>query len=252
MPIETIRPTIFDTDKKIRAFFTLKNISNYSEERAIGGLNLGFNTNEAPEVIKQNRMDLLDEFNIDKNWIAFANQVHSNRIKIVTGGRTYAETDALITQVPGLALAIQVADCAAVFITDTRTQTIAAIHAGWRGAVGDIIPLTIKKMQELRVQPKNCKAFISPCISLDNFEVGAEVADQFPDQFVDYTTYKKPHVDLKSFLKYQLSKAGLHEKNIEVHPDCTIANEERYYSYRHENDESGRMMGVIQLKPEAV
>jgi YfiH family protein len=251
MSIEIIRPDIFPDDE-VRAFFTLKNDQLYSNERSIDGLNVGFNTDENPEIITKNRHHVLDEFNINPNHVAFANQVHSSGVKEVIEGGTFADTDALITRTPGLALAIQVADCAAVLIADVHSKTIAAVHAGWRGATGNIILRTMDNMCRLGADPKDCKAFISPCISLKNFEIGYEVAEQFPDQFVDYEHYRKPHLDLKAFLKQQLTETGLHKKYILVHPDCTVNKEKKYYSYRREKDKSGRMMGIIQLKAEAI
>lgn len=249
MKIDVIRPKIFRNDW-VKAFFTLRNNSISSEEQSISGLNLGFNTGEAPEIITQNRQLLLDKYHIKSDHISFANQVHSNRVKIVTKGGTYAETDGLITEVPGLALAIQVADCAAVLIADMKSTTIAAVHAGWRGAADDIIPRTMEKMQNLGGDPKDFKAFISPCISLKNFEVGQEVAEQFPDRFVNYQSFEKPHINLKDFLRYQLTESGLKSDNVQSHPGCTVENMDTYYSYRREQDQSGRMMAIIQLKTE--
>jgi copper oxidase (laccase) domain-containing protein len=102
-------------------------------------------------------------------------------------------------------------------------------------------------MVPLGVKPERCLAFISPCISVRHFEVGTEVADQFPDSFVDYEQYEKPHIDLKGFLQYQLEGAGVRREHIEVHPGCTVEDKQDYYSYRREGAMSGRMMGVIQL-----
>src|SRR5699024_4125036 len=211
------------------------------------GLNLGFNTSEAPDIVAKNRKALWQDQNISSDWVAYAKQVHSNRVKVVKNGGTFSNTDALITQVPGLAMAIQVADCAAILLADTQSSTIAAVHAGWRGAVGDILPITLSKMNELGVRNRNIKAFISPCISVKNFEVGTEVSSQFPPKFVDNQSYKKPHIDLKAFLNFQLMKNGILQKAIETAHACTM-HSGNYYSYRREGKQSGRMMAVIQYQ----
>jgi YfiH family protein len=247
MPIEVIRPAVFEKCEALTSFFTLKNASLFSDSRQIKGLNIGFNTDEAPEIVKQNRQALIKAFDLDSGWIAFADQVHGNRVEVVTSGGTFANTDGLITQVPGLALAIQTADCAAVLMADMHTQTIAAIHAGWRGAAGDIVPRAVEKMIQLGVQMGNCMAFISPSISVRHFEVGAEVAEQFPEQFVNYEQYEKPHIDLKRFLRYQLERVGVRPENIGIDPGCTVEDDKQFYSYRREGAMSGRMMGGIQL-----
>lgn len=230
------------------AWFTLKNSGHNPEGSRIRGLNLGYNTADSKEVVTQNRSALLSALNIDEDWIAYADQVHSNRIQIVSQGGTYSSTDGLITRIPGLTLAIQVADCAAVLLWDSSANVIAALHAGWRGAVSDIVPKGVRMMVEQGARAEDIHAFVSPCLSLKSFEVGAEVAEQFPEQQVDYTSFEKPHVDLKGFLKHQLLEQGVSDKHVEVHPGCTLQEAEKYYSYRREGNQSGRMMALIQIK----
>ncbi|HET6527750.1 MAG TPA: peptidoglycan editing factor PgeF, partial [Balneolaceae bacterium] len=173
--------------------------------------------------------------------------VHSNRVQVVSQGGIYASTDGLITRIPGLMLAIQVADCAAVLLWDSSAKVIAALHAGWRGAAGDIVPKGIKMMVEQGAELENLHAFVSPCLSLKNFEVGQEVAEQFPDEQVDYKNYEKPHLNLKGFIKQQLLEHKIPKENIEIHPACTIDDADKYYSYRREGNRSGRMMALIQI-----
>lgn len=242
-----IVPQILQRDKDIRAWFTLKNPEFRRPGQAIAGLNMGFNTPEKKEQVAKNRLALLNNLNIDSDWVAYADQVHSNRVQFVTAAGTYPSTDGLITKVPGLTLAIQVADCAAVLLWDAEHHVIAALHAGWRGAVAGIIPGGIQKMKEQGADPSKIKAFVSPCISQKNFEVGMEVAEQFPDQFVDYTGFEKPHVDLKNFIRHQLLDEGISDHQIEIREECTISEAGRFYSYRREGSQSGRMLALIQI-----
>ena len=243
-----IRPYIFKEDIGTKAWFTCKNTDLYSANQKIAGLNLGYNTSEKAEVVSRHRQELLDAMNIDIEDVAFAEQVHGSRIQAVTRGGTYDGVDALVTCKEGITLAIQVADCAAVLLADSDSGVIAAVHAGWRGASDNIVPKTIHKMKSLGAKPAGIKVFISPCISLENFEVGEEVAQRFPSQFIDYTTYEKPHVDLKGFLVNQLTKLGLERSNIEVSEGCTVEDTRRFYSYRREQQASGRMLGLIRYK----
>lgn len=243
-----IKPENLEEEKEgIQAWFTLKNQEFGNADHSISGLNLGFNTSEEKEFIAQNRLALLSSLQIDPDWVAYADQVHSNRVRVVTQGGTYPSTDGLITKVPGLTLGIQVADCAAVLLWDATNKVIAALHAGWRGAAGDIVPKGIEKMVEQDADLEEIKAFVSPCISLKNFEIGQEVADQFPDEFVDYERFEKPHLDLKGFLGYQIVQAGIPESQVEISKECTIENSENFYSYRREGEESGRMLGLIKI-----
>lgn len=243
-----IKPSLLDESESIEAWFTLKNEAFTLEGSQVQGLNLGLNTQDNPSVVEQNRMRMLSEFGIDPDHIAYADQVHGNRVQVVSGGGTYGSTDGLMTTVPGLTLAIQVADCAAVLLWDAHNYVVGAFHAGWRGAVADIVPRGIEMMKRHGAYPHHLKAFVSPCISQKNFEVGKEVAEQFPADCVDGNSYQKPHVDLKKFLRKQLEDKGLEPSHIEIHSECTIDNKKDFYSYRREGEQSGRMMALIQIK----
>ncbi|HLR33376.1 MAG TPA: polyphenol oxidase family protein, partial [Fodinibius sp.] len=152
-----------------------------------------------------------------------------------------------ITTIPGLVLAIQVADCAAVLLWDASNHIVGAFHAGWRGAAAGIIPKGIQMMKRRGAEAGSLKAFVSPCISLQNFEVGPEVSALFPSSFIDEDHFQRPHVDLKGFIKSQLREQGIPASNIEVRGECTVDGRDSYYSFRREGAESGRMMALIRM-----
>ncbi len=241
---ELLTPKIFGHET-LSAWFSLKGKPLHDGVN-IEGLNLGFNTEESAEIIEKNREILADSIETQLIHIAFANQVHGSDIVDVSKGGIYDEADGFITSEQGLALAIQVADCAAVLFGDSEAGIIAAVHAGWRGAVAGIVPKAVGRMMARGSEPEDIKVFISPCISTQNFEVGEEVAEQFPSQFVDNNSYVKPHVDLKGFIIDQLISLGVRESHIEANTRCTFADE-NLYSYRRNGRKSGRMMGIIKL-----
>lgn len=245
--ISLIKPKLLEGEEKIKAWFTLKNKGYGDESSIIRGLNLGFNTPENRDLIAQNRLNLLSSIQVDPEWIAYADQVHSNRIQLVSEGGTYPSTDGLITRIPGLTLGIQVADCAAVLLWDSVNKVIAALHAGWRGAAGNIVSKGIDRMIEQGSNPKKINAFVSPCISQKNFEVGQEVVEQFSDEFVDYENYEKPHIDLKRFIRQQMLQKEIPESQIEIRDECTVDDVDDFYSYRREGNKSGRMLALIQI-----
>lgn len=243
--VKTIQPAIFGDE--VTAFFTLKNKSYKPNQAEIAGFNLGLNTKEQNHIIKANRQRLSEMADVDFAEVAYARQVHGSQITFVKEGGTVDNCDALITQTAGIALAIQVADCAAVLIYEPELSMIAAVHAGWRGAAANILPNAINEMKQHGADISSARAYISPCIGKDHFEVGREVADQFPAEFVDDMHYSKPHIDLKSFLHSQLLQRGLGDNNIQIDAGCTVADADSYYSYRREQEQSGRMMAVIKL-----
>jgi len=240
---------IFSPFASVEGWFTKKNSDKKQTGKAISGLDCGSNTETAEEIVTQNREKVCKAAGLDLASVAFAGQVHGDNIEIVNSGGTYAETDALITQKHSITLAIQVADCAAVLIADPESNIIAAVHAGWRGAVADVVPKTITAMQKLaNARPDRMLVYISPCISQLYFEIGAEVAIQFPDHFIDRDSFKKPHADLKGFIQHQLRMAGIPQKQIETDSGCTYRDSHVYFSYRREKNRAGRMLALIQLK----
>jgi YfiH family protein len=155
------------------------------------------------------------------------------------------ETDGLITATDGLTLGIKVADCAAILFCDPVAGISAAVHAGWRGAVGGIHRNALRMMTEAGCEPGRIQAWISPCIGIAAFEVGEEVADRFPDRFVHREGVAKPHVDLGGFLRAELESIGLSPSHILQDGRCTVEHPELFWSYRREAQDAGRMMALI-------
>ena len=92
----------------------------------------------------------------------------------------FPDTDALITQVPGLWIGVYSADCVPILVADTRLKVVAAIHAGWRGTVGGITRATVERMTaDFGCRPEDLQAVIGPSISPEAFEVGEEVVMLF-------------------------------------------------------------------------
>ncbi len=231
---------------EVKAAFSLKN-PKWNTGSKIPGLNLGYNTSEDDAITTENRTAWIMSAGADPKLTSWGIQVHQNHVQIVEQPGVFPNTDALVTNKPGYSLAIFVADCAAVLLADPQAGVIGAAHAGWKGAVADIVPRTIAEMISLGAKAESLQAFISPCISQAKFEVGDEVAQQFPAQFVD-TSREKPHVNLKGFVEHQLKEAGLLDSSIEVAVGCTVSDAHAFYSFRREKDRSGRMMALITLE----
>lgn len=245
-PIDFLRPSLLN-DARIFSWFTLKNPHINTSSQLISGLNIGLNTKERQDILLNNLDSLATSIRTNTKHLALAEQVHKTNVQIVTEGGIYPRTDGFATNISGIGLGIQVADCGAVLLGDSINRVIGAAHAGWRGAVGGIVPKTIDKMISLGAQVEHIKAYISPCLAKHNFEVGEEVAEHFTEDLVNRTNYSKPHVDLKGLIRSHLIASGVQIKNIELDERCTIDHEELFYSYRREKEMSGRMVGIIKL-----
>ena len=237
-------PELFSSLPAYKAGITYANRGAININGSIPGLNLGDNTGVPESEIQENFNKLSDESGLIKQNLALAEQVHGCEVEIVTSPGFYENVDGFVTSEENLAIAVKVADCAAVLLVDRSTNIHAVVHAGWRGAAANILPNAISKMKSLGADMSETVAYISPCISLQHFEVGEEVASQFDSTFINRSIGKKPHLDLKSFLYHQLLGEGVHQENIEADPRCTI-EDSRFYSYRRERQQAGRMLAFI-------
>jgi polyphenol oxidase len=174
------------------------------------------------------------------NDFAYVHQVHGNQIIQAQVGGNLGKADAIVTNVKGLGMVIQTADCVPIFIIGKFN--IAVVHAGWRGVAANIV----KEILEVVQSP--IYAIIGPCISMSNYEVGEEVVQGIvasgieESTFVNRIGFAKPHVDLRAAVKAQLSKGGV--RNIEIFPHCTFDDSE-LSSYRRNQKEAGRILSVI-------
>ena len=148
---------------------------------------------------------------------AQAEQIHGADVAVVQQPGLVAGVDALITRQRGLPLLIRCADCAPVFLIDRATPAIALIHSGKQGTLANIVAATVQAMQ-----PRAGVAFIGPCIGPCHYEL-----------------------DLWAGIETQLRAAGIGEiHNPQI---CTACNLDRYYSYRAERGQTGRMFALLAL-----
>ena len=187
-----------------------------------------------------------------KNPLALPRQTHSDNVCYVTHGCRPADTDAVYTDVPGVCLAVKTADCIPVLLYDKKLRSIAAIHAGWKGTVKRIVEKTIKAMGS---EGKNLSTIIGPGISLESFEVGEEVYQQFLDAGFPMqeiacqmsnaqTGIKKWHIDLWKANQWILEQLGVTDIHIAGIDTMTSP---LFYSARRETINTGRNYNWIEI-----
>lgn len=246
MPLPLLRPSVFDDVPEVVAAFSTR--AGGVSEPPFESLNTGFTTGDDEAAVRENRRRLLDALGFAPDALATVGQVHGADVAFVTEGGHTEEHDALVTNRRGLVLGIPVADCGAVLLADPEAHVLGACHAGWRGTVGGIPILTVEKMRTRGAQPERIRAYVSPLIGPDDFEVGTEVASQFDDEHVRTMEQKpKPHVDLAGAIVAQLLRTGIPKAHIEV-AEASTFDTERFFSYRAEGGTTGRMMGLIGLR----
>lgn len=177
-------------------------------------------------------------------------QVHGNAIWETTEKPPHPNNtpcaDALHTDRSGQMLTVRTADCVPVLLADKSGRRVGAIHAGWRGIVAGVISTGVKAV--------GCDviAAIGPCISVDYFEVGPEVAEAFEAADLAHGVTRREgsqYVNLLQCATEQLLEAGVAETNIDATDRCTYRDEKEFFSYRrdvsHRGGKTGHMAAVI-------
>ena len=192
-------------------------------------------------------------------------QVHDVKVAVVDRGDITRDEldgyDAMITELPGVAIGVRTADCIPVLLYDPVKKIAAAIHSGWRGTVSKIIGKTVSKMQSIYAsQPTDILAFIGPGICVDCFQVGEDVALKFKEAGFDINSlwsFRGPkigngmegghHIDLKEACRQTLVEYGLKNENIQISGLCTYEDNDLLYSARKEGIECGRNITYIKI-----
>jgi YfiH family protein len=186
----------------------------------------------------------------DTSALATLKQVHSNRVVVAETGGLLGEGDALISNRPGIALAIRTADCLPILIADTRHRAIAAVHAGWRGTVQEIVRETLAAMEtQFGTRPEDLIVAIGPGIGVCCYEVGPEVASQLASFFPERTDMSgQTRVDLAETIGRQLRRYGGSLGQIDPSGLCTYCLAGSFHSYRRDGEAAGRMVSSIQIR----
>ena len=192
----------------------------------IPSVDVGVEREEALERLRGDHDEALEVIGVNRSRLWMAEQVHGNEVAICEGemlGPHVTGADGLLTVETGTALGVYVADCCAVFLVDTENKACGLVHSGKGGTEQGIVPKAIDLMRsEHGTNPEALIAQLSPCIRPPLYEV-----------------------DFAETIREQCRLSGLFSENIHDPGTCTAKNVERYYSYRKEKGQTGRMLAVV-------
>ena len=253
--------TYYDIAEGVTAFSSTRH-GGYSQGPH-GEFNVNLYCGDEPEDIASNRKALCQLLKIDKDRLVMPHQVHATGIAQI--GKTFFRLseevrkqvlegiDALMTNMTGVCIGVSTADCIPIILYDPEHHAASVVHSGWRGTVANIAGVAVTSMQmAYHSRPEVLKAVIGPGISLENFEVGDEVYDQFAEAGYPMEQiarkYEKWHIDLWQCCRLQLEEVGLKAENIEVPSICTYAHSDDYFSARKLGTDSGRILTAVVLR----
>jgi polyphenol oxidase len=224
-------------------------------------LNCGLGSDDDPEAVHENRKRVAEELGTAPEKLLTLHQIHSDICLTVTAPWTNGnrpQADAMVTNVPGIALGTLTADCAPILLAgrDAKERpVIGTIHAGWRGALKGIIQKTVEAMGNLGAPPESISASIGPCLGPQSYEVQNEFRDAFRSADKDNDDFfrlraRKIYFNLPSYSLRQLERAEI--SNIGIRPVDTYADEQNYFSYRRSihcgETEYGRQIAAIMIR----
>lgn len=205
--------------------------------------------------IAANKVALCGLLGIDSNRLVMPHQVHDCVVCRIDGPQqgVIEGVDAVMTDVPQLCIGVSTADCIPVLLYDSTHRAVSAVHAGWRGTVLRIVQKAVEAMcHAYGTASADLQAVIGPGISLDSFEVGDEVYDQFLSAGFDMQPISrreaKWHIDLPMCNRLQLMEAGVPADHIQMTNICTYQQYDRYFSARRLGIQSGRIYTGILIK----
>jgi polyphenol oxidase len=194
-----------------------------------------------------------------RGWMLSVKQVHGTEALVVDwpirdSDRFDGGWDSLVTDQPGVMVTVRTADCVPVLVHDPRRRVVAAIHAGWRGAVAEIVPKTLALMQtRFGSSVADLRVSIGPSAGSCCYEVDGPVLHQLRAGFEEWPSVvrgcdgDKAHLDLRGLIRRQVERHGIDAAQVSVVNLCTICHDDLFYSYRREGRVIGTMVSGIAL-----
>lgn len=220
------------------------------------GLNCGYGSTDQHEAVALNRSRVAMAMGVEDDALIGVHQIHSADVVTVTAASAERpKGDAMVTNQPGIALSVLTADCQPILLADQIAGVIAAVHAGWKGALAGVIEETVAAMEALGADAPHITAAIGPSISQRAYEVGPEFLDTFMDADPDAPRFfangegDRYLFDLPAYGLHRLRNAGVGQASWTRH--CTYSDPDRFFSYRRSvhNKEAdyGRLIAAIRL-----
>lgn len=216
--------------------------------------------------IAQNLHALATLLGIPDNHIIMPHQVHGVEVRRIDAPQqeVIEGVDAVMTDVSHLCIGVSTADCIPIIIYDEAHHAACAVHAGWRGTVKCIAQVAVEAMcKTYGSVPSQMKAVVGPGISLESFEVGEEVYQQFAEAGFDMRLIArrlpplspsdgsslagalKWHIDLPMCNRLQLEESGI--TDIHLSGICTYQQHTDYFSARRLGINSGRIFTAVMI-----
>lgn len=252
--------------------FEETNLVNHGFSTRFGGvskkycstMNISTSRGDDPADVQENIRRMAGALGVCPEDFTYTNQTHTTHVEVVRAedkGKTFPETDGLITNVPGICLVTFYADCVPLYFVDPVKKVIGLSHSGWRGTVGKMGKVTVEKMQEtFGCRLEDILAAVGPSICQECYEVSEDVILKFKEVFSEHLWgklfYQKEAQKHQG--KYQLNlweanrqiflEAGIKPNHMAISNVCTHCNPEVFFSHRTTGNKRGNVSAFLALK----
>jgi len=227
-------------------------------------LNLSFQVGDEHNNVMKNHQSLSHTLGFDLSSLVTCQQIHQDSIALVDKSylkkdyflpnNSIPETDALITDVPGITLMTRYADCSPLLFYDPKTRTVAIAHAGWKGTLEHIGQKTVEVLVNYyHCQPQHILTAIGPSIGPCCYQISNTMADyalkKLPraQEYIRESLDDGLYFDLRQANKKQLKTAGIKDEHLYCTELCTSCAIDLFFSYRKEKGVTGRFGALIGL-----
>lgn len=220
-----------------------------------GTLNLSIKLEPNPKCAIENRRRLFKAVGLTMNKMTVGSQTHSCNVATIEkqmvglGAEDFQsalpDTDALITSLPDVAIAVLVADCTPILLFDPRRRAIGVIHAGRMGTIHGVAKRTVEEMvAKFSTNPADLIVGIGPSICPRHYLVSDDAQQQIRaarnETFLVHMPDGALSFDLWAANIAQFINAGVTPENIELSQLCTYENAELFFSERRDGKPTGR------------
>lgn len=222
-------------------------------------LNVGPGSADDAASITENRRRAALAFGRSPEDLLTCNQVHSPAVVMADAhwDTERPKADGVVARRTGLICGALAADCAPVLIAEPQARVVAAVHAGWRGALGGVLGSAVEAMVAAGADPARMVAAVGPCIGPESYEVGLDFARQFdavdssPSRFFSPgAAPDKRLFDLPAFVLWRLAQAGVTRAEWLGHD--TMTSEDAFFSnrraFKRAEPDYGRQLSAIMLE----
>ncbi len=225
-------------------------------ETSFASLNVGGTVGDNLDAVAENHRRMYAALNLKPEQTSTVWQVHGNDVVVSHGSQPQrkwlSRADAMITDEPGVGLAMRFADCVPIMFYDPEHHALGIAHAGWRGTVTKIVQRTVQAMQNVYgTNPAELQAGIGPSIGPEHYQVGEEVVIAVQESFGTTEAIIARAEDGSAYLNLwtanEMSLREIGVQAIERANICTATYTEDFYSHRAENGKTGRFGAVMVL-----